>query len=558
MTAPVLTADDATPWDHRADVVVIGTGIAGCSTAAHCLDAGLSVVMVEKSSDGGGTSAKAAGGMMIPANHYLQALGQDDPREDFIRFLARVGRPLLYDAADPHFGLPEWEYRIIETYYDNSAPSLQRLVELGAMQVGHQPDWPSYNELPEDKRRFGRVIFSVDDAGEIVVGSVAIARLLTWITGNGGELLTDHPVRSVFLDGGRVAGVLAEHDGAPVRIRADRAVVFATGGFTHGEPWAREYLNGMYVGGCAARTSEGDIIPVAKALGVPLLHMHSAWGSPVVLEQALAEDPALIANFSLIGDSVFSVNKYGRRACNEKTTYNDRTQSHFAWDPARAEYPSFLQFAILDERARQRFARGDAPMDHQAGNFIPPLGEESPYLVRADTLPELVDRLRERLAALDGRVGGVQLADDFLARLQETIERFNGFARTGVDEDFHRGESAIELLMHGGRADDNDLPNETMYPLAAEGPYYATILAPGSIETKGGPKVNTSMQILDGLDEPVPGLYGVGNCVASASGQAYWSGGSTWGPYVGFGLVAARSIAAEGAAVGAGAAAGQA
>jgi len=545
MSAPVLTADDATPWDHQADVVVIGTGIAGCSTAVHCLDAGLSVVMVEKSGDSGGTSAKAAGGMMIPANHFLQALGEDDPREDFIRFLARVGRPLLYDAADPQFGLPEWEHRIIEAYYDNAAASLERLVELGAMQVGHQPDWPSYNELPEDKRRFGRVIFSVDDAGEIVVGSVAIARLLTWITGNGGELLTDHPVRSVFLDGGRVAGVLAEHDGAPVRIGADRAVVFATGGFTHGERWAREYLNGMYVGGCAARTSEGDIIPVAKALGVPLLHMHSAWGSPVVLEQALAEDPALIANFSLIGDSVFSVNKYGRRACNEKTTYNDRTQSHFAWDPARAEYPNFLQFAILDERTRSRFARGDAPMDHQAGNFIPPVGQESKYLLRADTLEELVERLRARLATFSGRVGGVELADDFLEQLRATIERFDGYARSGVDPEFHRGESAIELLMHGGRADDNDLPNETMYPLAAEGPYYATILAPGSIETKGGPKVNPSMQILDGLDVPVPGLYGVGNCVASASGQAYWSGGSTWGPYVGFGLVAARSIAGD-------------
>src|SRR3954469_10659532 len=101
LDGPILHADDATPWEHGADVVVVGTGIAGCSTAVHCLDAGLSVVMVEKSVDGGGTSAKAAGGMMIPANHYLQALGQEDPREDFIRFLARVGRPLLYDPADP-------------------------------------------------------------------------------------------------------------------------------------------------------------------------------------------------------------------------------------------------------------------------------------------------------------------------------------------------------------------------------------------------------------------------------------------------------------------------
>ena len=43
---------------------------------------------------------------------------------------------------------------------------------------------------------------------------------------------------------------------------------------------------------------------------------------------------------------------YGRRAGNEKATYNDRTQSHFRWDPARAEYPAFLQFAILDGRTR--------------------------------------------------------------------------------------------------------------------------------------------------------------------------------------------------------------
>jgi 3-oxosteroid 1-dehydrogenase len=541
---PVVRADEDTQWDRVADVVVIGTGIAGCATAVHSLDLGMSVVLVEKSGTGGGTSAKAAGGMMVPNNRWLRELGQEDPREDFIRFLARVGRPLLYDPDGELFGLPEWEHRMIEAYYDHAADSLARMEELGAMKLAHQPQWPSYNDLPEDRRRFGRVVFNVDDDGEIAVGRQAIARLLGHLTSHGATLLTSHRVGGVLTgEGGEVVGVHAEAGGRTVLLRAARAVVFATGGFTHSARWTREYLNGMYVGGCAARTSEGDIIPIAKALGVPLLHMHSAWGSPLVLEQALDEDPDLIANFSLIGDSVFSVNKYGRRACNEKTTYNDRTQSHFAWDPARAEYPNFLQFAILDERTRQRYARGDGPMDHQAGNFIPPVGEESKYLLRGETLPELVDRLRERLASLAGRTGGVALAGDFLPALQATIERFNGFAGSGVDEDFHRGESAIELFMHGGRADDNDLPNETLFPLAAEGPYYATILAPGSIETKGGPKVNPRLQILDGRDEPVPGLYGVGNCVASASGQAYWSGGATWGPYIAFGRLAAMSIA---------------
>ena len=51
--------------------------------------------------------------------------------------------------------------------------------------------------------------------------------------------------------------------------------------------------------------------------------------------------------------------------------------------------------------------------------------------------------------------------------------------------------------------------------------------------------------MLGGDERPIAGLYGIGNCVASASGQAYWSGGSTWGPYVTFGYVAAQSIAQE-------------
>lgn len=543
---PVIDVDGGERWDHEADVVVVGTGIAGCSTAVNCADLGASVVMLEKSLAGGGTSAKAAGGMMIPNSRYMQAAGQDDPREDFIRFLARVGRPLLYRPEADLFGLPEWEHRLIEAYYDNAAEAIGHLEDIGAMRAAHQPEWASYNELPEDKGRFGRVIYNVDDAGELTNGRGAIDRLLSHAEGAGVSILREHRVDAVYRNGaGEIVGVRAGTAAGAVSVRARKAVVFATGGFPHSEHYAREYLNGMYVGGCAARTSEGDIIPVAKALGVPLFHMHSAWGAPVVYEQALDRDPDLIANFTQHGDSAITVNKYGRRVGNEKTTYNDRTQAHFGWDPARAEYPNFLQFVVLDERARTIFASAGGMLDHQAGNFIPPLGQSSKYVVSGDTLEALASALSERLGKLAQASGGVELSGDFVTNLRATIERFNGFARDGVDEDFHRGESAIELFMHGERAPDNDLPNPTMYPLAEEGPYYATILAPGAIDTKGGPKVNDRLQILDGADRPVPGLYGIGNCVASPAGQAYWSGGSTWGPYVTFGYVAARAIVAE-------------
>jgi len=90
-------------------------------------------------------------------------------------------------------------------------------------------------------------------------------------------------------------------------------------------------------------------------------------------------------------------------------------------------------------------------------------------------------------------------------------------------------------------ADDNHSPNGLMFPLAEQGPYYATILAPGTLDTKGGPRVNTAGQVLGADEQPVPGLYAVGNASAAPTGQGYISGGMTFGPIITFGYLAAHA-----------------
>jgi 3-oxosteroid 1-dehydrogenase len=544
-------------WDGVADVVVIGTGVAGNTTAITSAQFGASVIMLEKADAVGGTSAKSGGGMMIPNNRYQRALGDVESKEDFIAFLARLGRPLVFDQSDPTFGLPQWEYDLIETYFDNAADALSYFEDAGALRVLHIPEWPSYNEVDQDKMPRGRYLTPADDGGQMSNGRNAIDRMRTKVAELGVEVRLAFRVDGVYLNqAGEVVGVHGQERGVPKSIRARKAVVFASGGFTHNKAYTREYLNGQIVGGCAALTNTGDFIPIAKGLGLPLHQMNAAFFAPVVYEQAIEKDPGLIANFDCAGDSVLIVNKYGVRIGNEKITYNDRTQSHFIWDPKRTEYPNFLQFVVMDQRCRDRYGY-DGFIDLTAGNFIPRKGETSPYFLEGQTLEDLVAQFAERLQKHAEELDGVELAEDFVVQLRATINRFNRFTRNGKDEDFGRGETGIEqffmMLDDQFRPDaegegdtaEHRQPNHTLAPLAEQGPYYGTILAPGALDTKGGPKVNGRLQILDGDERPVPGLYGLGNCVASASGQAYWSAGCTWGPYLTFGYVAGQHIVQE-------------
>ena len=138
-----------------------------------------------------------------------------------------------------------------------------------------------------------------------------------------------------------------------------------------------------------------------------------------------------------------------------------------------------------------------------------------------------------------------QIAEAFEANLEATIERFNGFARAGKDLDFRRGERIVELLFNGPAAESPAGPNPTMYPISDSGPYYAALMTGGNLDTKGGPVTNPGGQVLDHSGKPITGLYGVGNCVASASARAYWAGGATLGPILAFAYLAANAINAE-------------
>jgi len=526
-------------FDEQHDVVVCGSGCAGLTTALFSRWQGNRVVVLEKAGSIGGTTNKAAFWYWVPNNEAMRKARIADPKPDFLRYVARLSSPQTYDPNHPRLGLGAWEYEMCEAIYDSASPAVELLASRGALTYRHVAGVPDYfAELPEDKAPKGRVLVPAQAAPSMADGGrVAIGQLSAKARQDGVPIRTGMRVQRVLRSPeGHAIGVEAVDDtGATVRIGARKAVVFATGGFTHDPELRKHFLNGPVFGGCAALSNEGDFIRAAAPLGVQLRNMNYAWMCPVSLDKALARDGSMSGMFSVAGDSMLFVNKYGRRTVNEKLQYNELAQTFFHWDGARAEYPDLVRISIWDQRSQDHSASAEY------GRLIVPPGTDDRHVLKAASLQELARAIDERLARHAGATG-VRLAPDFLPNLRAAIERFNGFARTGKDLDFGRGDRAVEQLFNGDVKQEPNRRNPTLWPISARGPYYAALVAAGTLDTKGGPKTDSHGRVLDTADKPIAGLYGVGNCVASASGRAYWAGGATLGPMIAFAYRAALDI----------------
>jgi predicted oxidoreductase len=326
-------------------------------------------------------------------------------------------------------------------------------------------------------------------------------------------------------------------DGGALRVRARKAVIFASGGFTHDVELRRNHLAAPVFGGCAAMTNEGDFVRIGTPLGAQLRNMNYAWMCPVPLEKAVNRDPSLSGMFSVAGDSMLFVDKRGRRVVNEKLPYNELAQKFFEWDATAGEYPNLVLIQVWDQRSQEHSA------SDEYGRLI--TGATDGHVLRGDTFEELEAAVRDRLGQYAGVTGGLALADDWAAQLRASVERFNALAESGVDSDFGRGERAVQQLFNGDVREEPGRSNPTMWPLSDSGPYYAALVTGGTLDTKGGPKTDADARVLDDLDQPIPGLYGVGNCVASVSRRAYWAGGATIGPMLAFAYRAAQAAHTE-------------
>ena len=268
----------------------------------------------------------------------------------------------------------------------------------------------------------------------------------------------------------------------------------------------------------ARSANTGDGILAAEKLGAALEIMEDAWWGPTV---PLVGAPWFALSERNSPGSII-VNTSGKRFMNESMPYVEACHWMYGGEFGQGEGPgeNVPSWLIFDQQYRDRYIFAGL----QPGQRIPKKWLESGVMLKADTLEELAEKT------------GLPL-DEFKA----TVERFNGFARTGVDEDFKRGESAYDRYY----GDPTNKPNPNLGEIS-HGPYYAAKMVPGDLGTKGGVRTDVHGRALRDDGSIIDGLYAAGNVSAPVMGHTYPGPGGTIGPAMTFGYLAALHLAAAG------------
>lgn len=559
--------------DEVFDLIVIGSGAAGFSAALSGLINGAKVLLIEKTPYVGGTTALSAATSWIPLTKKGLAVNADDTQERVKTFLDNaVGSnadpelrkafinagPNAVELLETHTAL-QFQVRQLHPDYLSELegsvlrgraiepkpfdgkllgpnlklirPPIPEFTVLGGMMVDRD-DIFHLLRLTKTVKSF---IYSIKiisrhlvdtllrpRSTRLVMGNAMIARMLFSFIEKGGKLLTNAEVTEILRVDGKVCAVsvkqtLANESTRYCKLMSKTGVVLASGGFNRNPTKRVALLEGIKQEWCpGAPGHTGSAQEMALQMGAKLGSnglTHAFW-APVSIRQRQDQSIAAFPHFVMDRGKpgMLAVDSKGNRYVNESTSYHLfglAMQAHNKFTPC---IPTWL---ICDANALKRYGLGMVrPGGKNLSSFI-----SDNYLKCANTLTELAVQ--------------IQVPPNTLTK---TIERFNTFAETGIDLDFHRGESDYQ------RANgDSSWPGKNpCLGALLQAPFFAIALYPGDIGASTGLVTNKHAQVLDRNDLPIVGLYACGNDMHSIMGGTYPAPGITIGPGVTFGYLAAK------------------
>ena len=462
-------------WDLEADVVVLGYGLSGAVAAieAHDLDPDAEVLVLEKQPEelAGGNSRVSGQSLSFPTDLeryllYQRALNEPNPiPEPLLRAWgeARVAQREWVEAmaAEVGFELALWTDRGAEFPKLPGADCIEALYTLrpatgdGGRARSTYPSgvWLCFKAHVE-RRPAIRILFDTPAL----------------------DLVQDPDTLEVF-------GVLVRRGGETVAVKARRAVVMCVGGYENDPELIRDFAGYDEVHPYGSRGNTGDGIRMLQKAGAALWHMRNRTETGGIHPGVLAPGytSALLRSPHMTAWSWLDLAKDNRRFYAEAQDFEEthfKQWEHGRWEdtPTARVLPVHM---ILDERTRATDCLASLGLAWtpivDGYRWSPDNSAEVDrgWIVRADSIRELATKIGRDPDAVEA-----------------AVERYNGFARAGRDEDFGRDPARMK-------------------PIEAP-PFYAVEIVAGLVCTTGGGKRDERGRVLDHAGAPIPRLYEAG------------------------------------------------
>lgn len=348
--------------EYSFDLVVIGSGIAGQAAATSAAEAGLSVVMLEKTGGLGGSTTMSGGFFAFSGTDEQDAEGIRDSAELFLNDMVTAGG----GASDR---------ALLQTYLDHQAETYTWLKNQGV--VFRALEISSGQTAP---RSHNSVITEV------------LATLHRNFTSHGGETRLNHRATRLVREDGKVTAVVVQSSDGEALFRSRGGIVLATGGFSRStellRTFAPEALAAIPYGG---KGNTGDGLKMAWKLGAGMADMSYVTATYGSHPETGEEFHELLTAYYM---GAIVVNTAGNR-------FMDESQSYKVLGREVLKEAEGLGFQIFDAKIRAKSHPG-IPL-----NDIDML-ENIGHVHKADTLDELA-----RLAGIDA------------AGLVQTVARYN-------------------------------------------------------------------------------------------------------------------------------------
>ncbi|MCJ2178761.1 FAD-dependent oxidoreductase [Novosphingobium album (ex Hu et al. 2023)] len=535
------------------DFIVVGSGAAGLVGAIAASRNGLRPLIIEKADVWGGTTATSGGVLWIPCNDLMIEQGAQDTAESARTYLHNLigagaderatskADAFLESAPQMARMLTDEGFRWFRTtdhpdyYPDVPGSGVGRTMEsarFDGRRLGErfrtmrlaELDLPAINS-----GQFGSLTRAWTSPGLLLDAARTAAghKVRTWLgqkpLGNGRALAAalmeivlarKIPVRlstrlvDLIVEHGQVSGVVVESGGRRERLEAPAGVLLAAGGFARNTALRKQLQDRDQVWTNAIPEDEGDAFQIATGVGAATELTDDCWWMPSI--QVTPEQNGLALGLRALPGSII-VNAKGQRYMNEARSY--MTTGKAMYDHGAGDERHWM---IMDGKFLKRYIFAELSQKAIRQQMM-----ANGYLKQAPTIPDLARECGIDPAALDA-----------------TVTRFNGFAASGKDSDFGRGDSVYDRYW----ADPGHRPNASLGEIVHP-PYWAAVVRPGDLGTNGGLKTDQNARVLDGNDQPIVGLYAAGNGSGSPFARSYPGAGATIASAATFGYLAALSAA---------------